>query len=201
MSEEDNLSIASPISQHIERAADFFGFGTGTEEREDYIRAAALLRDRIPVVEIDDPHNSPIAHRTRRSIGGEEERKEDTTNTSTSNDGSDQSEVDDTSTVEEEKEEGVAEGIDLFGFLPVDNEDDTSLSSWSSVDSLRCRNDNDNSSSDSSRTDFSKSDSESDSSSNSSSSSSSSESTNKMGEKDIPKFNGERDEYEIWGTR
>ena len=77
ISEEDNLSIASPISQHIERAADFFGFGTGTEEREDNIRAAALIRDRIPVVEIEDPHNSPIAHRTRRSIGGEEERKED----------------------------------------------------------------------------------------------------------------------------
>ena len=67
MSEEDNLSSQSPISQHIERAADFFGFGTGTEEqaREEYIRAAALIRERIPVVEIEDPHNSPIAHRTR----------------------------------------------------------------------------------------------------------------------------------------
>ena len=56
MSEEDNLSSQSPISQHIERAADFFGFGTGTEEqaRHKLINAVALIRERIPVVEIED---------------------------------------------------------------------------------------------------------------------------------------------------
>ena len=200
--EEEDTSFQSPISQRIDREEE--------DPRGDYF--PPYIRGRvIESEEGSEGEDTPIASRTRRrSVGGGiEESKEE--NTSSSEDGSDQSRSDELSDnssskedEEEEEEEGRSEVVSeedssssSSSNCSWENIDDSSEYSWSSVDSLGCKVEvktYSKASEDSS--------SEEDSEDTSSSSSlSSSEDSFKMGEKDIPKFDGKRDKFEEWSVR